>query len=260
VETLEQKIERFVKHFARHIEVILESDTGHDGSLYARLLLTSLLDTLSAVAFPGEKVGKRFMRFVMEFSGWEDAKRVSLLHLHRLLRDEARVEFTPIKEWVDQRFTAIFPLNPKPTTAIRRLGDAEQSIVADPNMEDVLLLWPRSSDTLLKIGRTGVEDLQHGALLYQYRNFLVHEFRVPGRGWDVTKEGEPFYQKMIEVEHDLTPVRERWELVYPLAFLGTICRNALTALGGTLQLEKRNPFNAFAESSYWLRSLGGETA
>ena len=140
-----------------------------------------------------------------------------------------------------------------PTTVIRPLGSTERDISVDPTLDEILSMWPPGSvEGPLKIGPTGPAELQHAALLYRYRNYLVHEFRVPGRGWDVTKEGEPFYQKMTDTI-DFLPVSERWELVYPLAFPGILCRNSLAALAVSLRHQSRNPFDTFLESSFWVR-------
>lgn len=122
-------------------------------------------------------------------------------------------------------------------------------------MAEVLSLWPNDSSGVLRIDRTKPEDLHHGSLLYQYRSYLVHEFRVPGNGWDVSGTGAPFYQRFVQAVDRLRPVAERWELVYPLEFIGRLCRDSLANLRELLISEKRNPFEALKDGSFWIPAL-----
>lgn len=255
MESVADKIERFTGYFGQHIEGILRIEDRSNDTLYTRLLLTTLLDILARVAYPGEGNGsrRRYVKFVVLCSGWKDVERVSLLHLNRLLAKEFRPNFLDLKRWAEERIDKFLPVEAVPRT-IRHPSESERDISGDPTMAEVLSLWPQDSSGALRIDRTSPEDLHHGSLLYQYRSHLVHEFRVPGNGWDVRRTGAPFYQRFVQAV-DFKPVTERWELVYPLEFLGTLCRDSLVNLRELLTSESRNPFEALREGSFWIPAL-----
>lgn len=256
MESVAEKIEQFTVHFGQHIEAILRIEDAPNDTLYPRLLLTTLLDTLARVAYPaeGNASRRRYVKFVVLHSGWKDVERVSLLHLNRLLAKGSSPDFLSLKQWAEGRLNMLLPIDPVPKL-IRRPGETEKDISGDPTMAEVLSLWPHGPNGALRIDRTRPEDLRHGSLLYQYRSHLVHEFRVPGNGWDVKKTGTPFYQKFTQAVDFLRPVAERWELVYPLEFLGKLCLDSLASLREFLISESRNPFEALKEGSFWIPAL-----
>jgi hypothetical protein len=143
----------------------------------------------------------------------------------------------------------------------------ERPISLDPEFASVLALWPTNAGQPIKVQALAPDRLRHASLLYQYRNHLVHELRIPGRGADFQGIGEPFYQMMTDVaiisetapqrnsNWDFEPVLRYWELVYPLAFLSTLCSESLRALVDLLQREQRSPFAALTEGTYWIREL-----
>jgi hypothetical protein len=256
MESVAEKIERFAGYFGQHIEAILRIEDASDDALYVRLLLTTLLDTLARVAYPaeGDASRRRYVKFVVLHSGWKDVERVSLLHLNRLLAKESSPDFLGLKQWAEERLNMFLPIDAVPRL-IRHPSETERDISGDPTLAEVLSLWPHGPNGALRIDHARPEDLHHGSLLYQYRSHLVHEFRVPGKGWDVKRTGTPFYQRFAQAVDFLRPVAERWELVYPLEFLGKLCRDSLASLRELLISESRNPFEALKEGSFWIPAL-----
>ncbi len=255
METVAEQVRRFERHYAGHIECVATDLPSDDDALYSRIILTTLLDTLSSYAFEDKQVGARFVAFVSQFSGWEHAEHVSLFHLSRALEVHQQPEFSNLKLWAESELEAALPAEPEPSL-IAHTSVREKRLAVDPTLETVLTEWPKNQGTPLNLGGFQAKHFTHAQLLYQYRNHLVHEFRVPGYGWEVDRTVEPFYQKQVtKLAADLKPLAERWELVYPLKFLLELCRTSLARLSKALLEEGRRPFSGRLEGSYWIRSL-----
>lgn len=269
VESTSEKIDRFCEHFGGHIDQIAEDIRDYQRGLYAGLLLTAMIDTFAKVAFPSdEKVGRRFAKFVVEYSDWSDARRVSLIHLGRVLELDSRMEFEEIRQWVGKQIHNHFPIEEDPSLT-HHPSEVEKPISADPFLSEVKEYWPNGEDKPLhpKVGekKLDLRHLAHAGLLYQYRNHLVHEFQTPGRGINLFRKESPFYERVSEANFGLDGTNEfewslevnlqRWELIYPVGFLLGLCRECLKNLHLALQSENRNPYSVFSEGTYWIPRL-----
>ncbi len=258
METTEEKIKRFGAHFGEHLDKVSRLGSC-GGDLYARLLITVMLDTFSKVAFPSEdQVGKRYVDFVVSFSDWQDAGRVSLLHLARAVSLDLGAHLKTARSWVEVELKKRLPVECRPGAG-RHPSEVEVPISVDPELADVEdpCVWPRDTKggPLKACGITAPADVRHAVLLYRYRNTLAHEFRTPGGGWDIRLSGSPFYQRVTTELPTSAPPQERWELVYPLGFLDQIARSSLRNLVARLLVEGRSPFAAITGGTYWIPKL-----
>ena len=104
-ETIEEKIKRFIQYNEDLMEQIMSVYSHENNGIHAKILFCSLFDSLAKCAYP-EITGNadRFMKTIIKHTLWEDAERVSLLHLQRAFQimDKIPKEFlVPSKKvWV----------------------------------------------------------------------------------------------------------------------------------------------------------------
>jgi hypothetical protein len=107
---------------------------------------------------------------------------------------------------------------------------------------------PISSEVLALAGTTErrlVEQARYVELLYTYRNHLVHEFRKPGYGIELSDDPTtPYYHGM-----EGSP----WELVFPGQFLHNLCGNCIDGLAVHLRTSGLNPYDAYKFGTLWRR-------
>jgi hypothetical protein len=274
-ETVEEKIDRFYKHFERRATSVGSLGETRESDLFARILFTSMLDTLSKVSAddPEDRIasGTRFVAFIKRHSAWDAATRVSLLHLARALEGQPASAFSKLCSWVAEGLSTALPAIPNPEFVVQHPGVVERPITVDPTLEETEKHWPKENGRPIRLevgsisGRGGLRPCHftHAELLWRYRCYLIHEFRVPGEGWDVKKTGEPYYQNMAEAEWEVSNPSDsvwkvtsrHWELVYTLGFLRELCRTSLCNLRQQLISESKNPYQAFKFGSYWLSVL-----
>jgi hypothetical protein len=87
-----------------------------------------------------------------------------------------------------------------------------------------------------------VESCRYPELFYTFRNNLIHEFREPGYGMEMSNDKKPFYLSMMD---------SPWQLVFPVNFFATICRQAVERLRDHLLKHKINPYTRFEFGSVW---------
>ena len=134
-----------------------------------------------------------------------------------------------------------------------------------PLLSEVQSYWPADANGDLKpIKKVHLTQLQHKNLFWLYRNSLVHEYRIPGRGAEWTAElgSDPYYQEVAFIEEFSrdTGIRftNRWELVYPTGFFLQLTQAALTNIAEFHQRNASSPFAAYSEGSYWIPAFNEE--
>jgi len=180
--------------------------------LYKKTLLLTMLDAMAGIRFPQKcypdmnmKNQKRFTRFVKDYANWDDGNLISVPFLsYRLSSNKS-----PDNKLAEHLKAKLSGLNPK-------AGNARIASKVDEPLE-----------YLLSLATSGLEEkrvleCQHYAILYRYRNHLVHEAIVPGHAMEFYDEDDAHYHSYI---NDL-----RWFLVYPLALLKQICRQCICGL------------------------------
>lgn len=193
--------------------------------LFRKVLLIGIIDTLSRAAFPtvsGHR--QRVTQFIERCSGWHDHNRVSSQQLLLNLIDSSiksgalyDLAQKKVSAWPDGRII-------RPT---EDLSFQEADSVAAP-AEKVL-----------------VKNATYLQLFYTYRNHLVHEFREPGYGMELSQDpSTPYYHGMKG---------EPWQLVFSDSFIKGICSDCLNGLVQLLLTEKRNPYDCYEFGSLWCR-------
>jgi hypothetical protein len=90
-----------------------------------------------------------------------------------------------------------------------------------------------------------MNEVQHLALLYRYRNHLVHEFREPGEAMEVFAEDgdEPCYHGYA---HD-----SQFYLVYPIGLFESLAESAIVKLAAYFASRDIDPYERVADTSRW---------
>jgi hypothetical protein len=84
---------------------------------------------------------------------------------------------------------------------------------------------------------------RYAEFFYTYRNNLVHEFREPGYGIEMSSDkDQPYYHSMIG---------DPWQLVFPVGFFARLYAEALAGLRALLVRYDIDPYGQFEFGSRW---------
>lgn len=195
---------------------------------FRRILLLSLLDTLSKCAFPKEsKNRKRFVDLINYYSDWKYKDYVSLPQLRYLLLEvEGCEEF---KREVETR------ISKWPHGGILRPDEA------DPHLNEL-------DRFRCGIWRKQIERARYPSLLWRMRNFAVHEFRNPGKGWAFTNDNSTsYYHGCI----DQNGFFKSWELYMPCEVVSRIVQKCSENLKAEFERKGFDPNASFTFGSSW---------
>ena len=191
---------------------------------HRKILYATALDSLARAAYGSGGNRDRLTRLIREISGWEDSERVSLPQLQLKLRSAGLFR---------RRLYRQVSLSLKSWGEGVRVG-----LKHSPNVYE---LSPVADAAEMKF----IEDARYSELLYTYRNNLVHEFREPGYGWDVSGTAErPFYMSYLGRE-------PQWELTFPVRFFGDLVAGTIDGLRAHLLAKKIDPYRNFDFGSMW---------
>jgi hypothetical protein len=215
-----REIRRFIDHFRDEVAAI-----GNIASpLHRGILLAIALDPLARAAYGPGLNRDRFTRLIRELSGWSECERISLPQLQQRLRAARRSRNRLYRD------------------ASKRLNDWGGSLRID------LLRSPVAAE-LLPLAQANeaklIAECRYSELFYIYRNNLVHEFREPGYGWDVSGMSvRPFYMSYLGRE-------EQWELTFPIGFLQRLLETTIEGVQTHLLSGKIDPYSQFQFGSTW---------
>jgi hypothetical protein len=212
-------ITQFVEYFRGHIgniDAVLPP-------LYRKILYASALDPLARAAFgTNENHHKRIIRLVDELIDWNDKHRLSLPQLALVLEEQNRTSGQLYQE-VQRRLYHWAP------GTVLRLNNS-------PLLSELEPLAVHAEISLLAATR-------YAELFYTYRNNLIHEFREPGYGIEMsTDNDQPYFTSMIEGP---------WQLVFPVGFFAHLYKQALSSLELFLVRADLDPYSQFQFGSLW---------
>lgn len=210
---------QFVGYFRDHI-----TDLGKVFPLlYRKILYATALDPLARAAF-GVADGhrRRIIRLIDELADWPDKHRISLPQLALALEEQGRTS-SPLYRDVQQRLSQWAP------GAVLRLSVSPQLAELTP--------LANPAEVPLVVGA------RYAELFYTYRNNLIHEFREPGYGIEMsTNKDQPYYHSMID---------SPWQLVFPVGFFACLFKEALSGLEQFLMRADCDPYSQFEFGSLW---------
>lgn len=216
---MDDDIENYIDFFRAQVDEIQRLDNR----LYKKILSVTAIDALSRGIYPNIQVHRdRVLKLLRTCSGWEDINRVSAFHLRLALEDNGQAAGQLYQEVV--RVTESW---------------AEGAVIqpdADPEFAALEKIADPSNLELCKSAR-------YGELFYTYRNHLVHEFREPGYGMELSDDpSSPYYHSMKG---------SPWEMVFPVAFFLAMCRKCIEGAGVLMRENGINPYGSYEFGTMW---------
>lgn len=242
--SIENNIRDYVSYFRDQVQSIDDHcPETMDGDLHSRILYMALLDAISRTVLAQEGNKERIIQFVSGFCDWPECNRVSLPHLCRLVGKRVDAQFASLRDFAIRNISKWIP--------------SEKVLLSrDPEFTEVEKLWPRDGDKIICIDGIWPQRLQHAYLLYVYRNYLMHEYRMPGRHVELWKDSEPYYAYLIEYEDETSSELKRsWELQYTARFFQRLCGTGLTNLEKHFITNEIDPFKSIDWGNYWVKEL-----
>ncbi len=236
IQDYSEHIENF-DHYLKSKLASIHEISGDNNVLFKKILYVSFLDSLSACIYPERRNKERFVEMLNRFSRWEYRDRISLPHLGKFVQicsdpmlEEVRKYVTPkLKKWQERSSHQI-------------------SISEDPKFEEIKE-WKIKNETGINLS---LNDFKHSSLLYQLRNFLVHQFQSGGDEMGKLRQLEqPYYE--LEVTLDVKPVR--FVLIYPTQFLKSLTEKTLENVVNYLKDGNINPFPHYYAGDYLITEL-----
>ena len=191
--------------------------------LYRKILYATALDPIARAAFG--KVGKhraKSLRLIDELTNWKDRDRVSLPQLCLALEEKGFVSGSLYTE-AKARLERWSP------------GEVLRLDHSPPLSE--LAPFPQPLEKCI------LSSCRYAELFYTYRNNLVHEFREPGYGIEMSiDKDQPYYHSMIG---------DPWQLVFPVGFFSRLYAEAIAELEALLVRYDIDPYSQFEFGSRW---------
>ena len=197
---------------------------------FRRILLLSLLDTLSKCAFPKERTNrKRFVDLIDHQSCWKYKDYVSLPQLRYLLLEAEGCE--DLKREVESR------VSKWPHGRILRPDEA------DPHLNEL-------DRFRCGIWQEQIERARYPSLLWRMRNLAVHEFRNPGKGWAISNDNStPYYHGYLEQAQSGS--FKTWELYMSCEVVSRIVQKCSENLKAQFEQKGFDPYESFTFGSSW---------
>ncbi|MBA7529707.1 hypothetical protein ES705_21905 [subsurface metagenome] len=216
------QINQFCNYFLKQINII----ESLSNLLYQKLLYASMLDTLGRARYPEGNNRQRIVSFIDNYSGWSDKNRISLVqlsfHLDHVLEKTERND-SKLYKFVHER-----------------LSSWKSGSIYYPNTDPLI---NEISKMALEKEENSVKLARYAELFYTYRNKMVHEFREPGYGIEMSNNGStPYYHSYIN---------GHWQLVFPVEFFKALCKKCLDGLKKCLLKENVNPYDQYEFSDMW---------
>jgi len=240
----EQAIEQFCAYFDREIGEIARLAIAHDdgcsepssasGTLYRKVLYVTMLDSLAGLRFNKKAFPElhrqnraRFFRFVIEDCSWSEAELVSLPFLFQRLKEQS-LDHCTLGQLVRER--------------ISQFSTEDGGTVAASDMDERASVLSKHATT--EEEKAAICEYQHIALLYRYRNRLVHESREPGYAMEVFGESAaPYYHSYVG--------DDAWYLGYPLAMFERLIRSGLDGFRSYLTTNSVDPYSLLDDAHRW---------
>ncbi len=211
-------VSRFVAHFQSQVKSLEQVES----LMLRKLLYATALDPLARAAFGNIGHRTRMVRLIDELTTWDGRELVSLPQLKLALSEAKRGRGRLAREVRCQ------------------LGNWQPGLVIpianSPKQSELLPLATPAEEKL-------INACLYSNLFYTYRNNLVHEFREPGYGIELSTDGDFAYYT--------STINGPWELVFPVRFFSSLFEEVLVELKAYLIRNNIDPYNQFEYGSLW---------
>jgi hypothetical protein len=217
-------IDRFIQYFEEQRQKIEQVNP----LLYRKVLYATALDPIARAAFGNMDAHRdRVSRVLSDLMSWTHADRISLPQLCMTLSEHG-LESEPLYAIAHDQ------LSHWPSGHILGLDRSPKlceltHLATDKRLSEILT------------------SCQYVSLFYTYRNNLVHEFREPGYGVEMSSDdSQPYYHSMSHSDGN-----DSWQLVFPVGFFSEIYLGALNSLRAHLMKADVDPYDRFNFGSRW---------
>jgi len=228
---LKEDLDLFFNHFENFRTSIINTNYSYSPEISQSVLLCSIIDTISNVAYHNSNLSnnQKFTYFVDDFSGWENVDRISLVQLFYYLKDENDKKYEPIKTYVASKVANL------------KMGSVYKAEI-DEYLHDL---------KYLKVIEDEIRKFTYSRLLYKYRNFVVHELRTPGKGFNFIDSDEIHYHGLGHFGENIN-IRT-WELVFPVNYLARLVKSTILNLKKYCESNSINPYKNIKTETLWIK-------
>jgi hypothetical protein len=217
------EIEQFISYFESEIVKI----SSIESSLYRKLLFTCMLDALSTARFPDNKTNNKIISFLLNCTKSSLLNRVSLIQLNLLL--------DCILSDQEKRSSLLLPFVRREMKKMKS-GHIYRGDDIDPYFNQLDRKATSKEKKALKLTR-------YVNLFYAYRNEMVHGFKEPAYGMEISNDGSSPYYHGYQTK--------QWQLVFPSPFFKNLCTEALDGLKEYLYSKDINPYDQYKFLDSW---------
>jgi len=242
--TVREEIEQFCGYFRDQVQVIqsvaLDAERAngtdqesHQTTFYKKVLLVTQIDTIAGIRYSTNRYPKlhrsnhdRFIKFLNDHQIWPLGGTVSIPFV-REAGTGGRLSNGKLKTEIENRFNHHFE------------PDAYHIDCAliDMDYSELLELSSNEQEEAL------LREYTHYELLYRYRNYLVHEGRVPGNAMEIGDDERPYYHSYLG--------EDKLFLAYPLNLFVSLASQSIDNLEQYLTFNQFNPYDFVSETSIW---------
>lgn len=226
--TLNDDIDLFFGHFEQLHQSIESCDLRYANEISKPILLCSILDSISRCIYPKLGHREKFTYFVDDFSQWKYVDKISVVQLYYFIKDETDIKYEPLKSYV-----------------INKVEKMTVGKLYEPEFDEYL-----NQLKYLKVVENEIRKFSYSNLLYKYRNYVVHEFRTPGKGSDFAQKDEIYYHHFGHFGESKN--EKTWELVFPVKFLIKLVSESIDNLKYYCKQNKINPYDNFSFDTIWI--------
>ena len=182
-------ISNFISSFREHIDIISNISFGQNTKRYKKILYVTVLEGLAKARYPKKGFRDRFIKLINNFSAWKNCEKISLPHLVAVLERSFDERLDSIQKFAFSEF-------------VKWSSGGPIYLERDPEMSEIQKLWPKENGANIKLADLGIslQNLRHVELLYEYRNYLIHESRQRTMGFDRDYDKLPFYESFGEYD------------------------------------------------------------
>ena len=242
--TIAESIDKFCEYFDRQAAAIARVtisplDSGVDNATgsefrYRKVLCVTAIDALAGLRYHGDAYPQlarqnreRFKRFVKEHGSWPEGELVSLPFLRDKL-ETLKLLPRPLGQHVTAKLNGFSTED----------GGALPVAKIDEPAPGLLTLASTEKE------EEAIRDCQHRALLYRYRNSLVHESREPGMAMEVfATSDEPYYHGYIG--------DPKWYLAYSPALFEALLQRSIASFRAYLSSNSIDPYTLVEDKARW---------
>jgi len=230
-------ITNLINYFINQVELINKLTAPdvyeYDLIMNKEALFVSILDSLSSYRFNKKNYPElykqnknRFTRFLIEFAEWEEGSLVSIPFL---------IKYLPNSQSNNPLYNYLETINLTQFTN----GDSYLGSKIDIELKELLKLCNN------EIEEKALYHNQHFAIIYRYRNYLIHEARIPGKSMQLMD----YEDNRIRYHGYAKDENSDLYLLYPIRLFQELVESSLNNFKSYFIEKNINPYEHLKDTS-----------